>query len=179
MENTRLVARLRKKQLSLEKANREIKLLSRTDSLTGCYNRGYLNELLPREITRALRYKRPLALAMCDIDKFKKINDTYGHQCGDEILKKLVQRISEVIRADTDWLARYGGEEFLIVLPETQLENASGARASASTTSISRRRPLFATCSGPRTWRKGFARISLKTQSRHKKIKYRSRPVLV
>ena len=125
MENTRLVARLRKKQLSLEKANREIKLLSRTDSLTGCYNRGYLNELLPREITRALRYKRPLALAMCDIDKFKKINDTHGHQCGDEILKKLVQRISEVIRADTDWLARYGGEEFLIVLPETQLENAS------------------------------------------------------
>ena len=126
MENTRLVERLRKKQLSLEKANREIKLLSRIDSLTGCYNRGYLNELLPREITRALRYKRPLALAMCDIDKFKKINDTYGHQCGDEVLKKLVQSISAVIRADTDWLARYGGEEFLIVLPETQLGNASG-----------------------------------------------------
>lgn len=126
MENTRLVGRLRRKQLSLEKANREIKLLSRTDSLTGCYNRGYLNELLPREITRALRYKRPLALAMCDIDNFKKINDTYGHQCGDEVLKKLVRSISEVIRADTDWLARYGGEEFLIVLPETQLGNASG-----------------------------------------------------
>ncbi|MBW2449643.1 MAG: sensor domain-containing diguanylate cyclase [Deltaproteobacteria bacterium] len=126
MENTRLVERLRKKQLSLEKANREIKLLSRIDSLTGCYNRGYLNELLPREITRALRYKRPLSLAMCDIDKFKKINDTYGHQCGDEVLKKLVLRISAVIRADTDWLARYGGEEFLIVLPETQLGNASG-----------------------------------------------------
>jgi diguanylate cyclase (GGDEF)-like protein len=126
LENTRLVERLRKKQLSLEKANREIKLLSRTDPLTGCYNRGYLNELLPREITRALRYKRPLALAMCDIDKFKKINDTYGHQCGDEVLKKMVQSISEVIRADTDWLARYGGEEFLIVLPETRLGNAAG-----------------------------------------------------
>ena len=126
MENTRLVERLRKKQLSLEKANREIKLLSRTDSLTGCYNRGYLNEVLPREITRALRYKRPFALAICDIDHFKKINDTYGHQCGDEVLKKLVSSISEVIRADTDWLARYGGEEFLIVLPETQLRNASG-----------------------------------------------------
>ncbi len=117
MENTRLVERLRKKQLSLEKANKEIKLLSRTDSLTGCYNRGYLNELLPREITRALRYKRPLALAMCDIDHFKKINDTHGHQCGDEVLKELVQSIS---------LARYGGEEFLIVFPETQLRNASG-----------------------------------------------------
>ena len=126
MENTRLVERLRKKQLSLEKANREIKLLSRTDSLTGCYNRGYLDEVLPREIKRALRYKRPFSLAMCDIDYFKKINDTYGHQCGDEILVKLVQRISEVIRADTDWLARYGGEEFLIVLPETHLKDASG-----------------------------------------------------
>jgi diguanylate cyclase (GGDEF)-like protein len=126
MENNRLVKRLRKKQLSLEKANKEIKLLSRTDSLTGCYNRGYINELLPREITRALRYKRPLSLAMCDIDHFKKINDTYGHPCGDEVLKKLVRSISEVIRADADWLARYGGEEFLIVLPETRLQNASG-----------------------------------------------------
>ncbi len=126
MENNQLVERLRKKQLSLEKANKEIKLLSRIDSLTGCYNRGYLNELLPREITRALRYKRPLSLAMCDIDHFKKINDTYGHQCGDEVLKKLVLCISELIRADTDWLARYGGEEFLIVLPETRLRNALG-----------------------------------------------------
>jgi diguanylate cyclase (GGDEF)-like protein len=126
MENNRLVERLRKKQISLEKANKEIKLLSRTDTLTGCYNRGYLSEVLPKEITRALRYKRPLSLTMCDIDHFKNINDTYGHQCGDEVLKKMVSCVSEVIRADTDWLARYGGEEFLIVLPETQLKDASG-----------------------------------------------------
>ena len=126
MENTLLYERLRKKHLSLEKANKEIKLLSRTDTLTGCYNRGYLNEVLPREITRALRYKRPLALAMCDIDHFKKVNDTYGHQCGDVVLKKFVQSILELIRADTDWLARYGGEEFLLVLPETSLDNAYG-----------------------------------------------------
>lgn len=124
MENTLLYARLRKEHQSLEKANREIRLLSRTDTLTGCYNRGYLNELLPREITRALRYKRPLAVAMCDIDHFKNVNDTYGHQCGDEVLKNFVQSISELIRHDTDWLARYGGEEFLLVLPETKLENA-------------------------------------------------------
>jgi len=124
VENTLLYERLRRKHLSLEKANREIKLLSRTDSLTGCYNRGYLNEVLPREITRALRYKRPLAVAMCDIDHFKKVNDTYGHQCGDEVLKHFVNRISELIRHDTDWLARYGGEEFLLVLPETNLDNA-------------------------------------------------------
>ena len=126
MENTLLYERLRRKHLSLEKANKEIRLLSRTDSLTGCYNRGHLNELLPREIKRALRYKHPMALAMCDIDHFKKVNDTHGHQCGDEVLKIFVQSISELIRADTDWLARYGGEEFLLVLPETNLENAYG-----------------------------------------------------
>ena len=126
MENTLLYERLRRKHLSLEKANKEIKLLSRTDSLTGCYNRGHLNELLPREINRALRYKHPLALAMCDIDHFKQVNDTYGHQCGDEVLKILVQSITDLIRADTDWLARYGGEEFMLVLPETNLDNAHG-----------------------------------------------------
>jgi len=126
MENTLLYERLRRKHLSLERANKEIKLLSRTDSLTGCYNRGHLNELLPREINRALRYKHPLALAMCDIDHFKEVNDTYGHQCGDEVLKILVQSITDLIRADTDWLARYGGEEFMLVLPETNLDNAHG-----------------------------------------------------
>jgi len=126
MENTLLYERLRRKHLSLEKANKEIKLLSRTDSLTGCYNRGHMNELLPREIKRALRYKHSLAMAMCDIDHFKKVNDTYGHQCGDEVLKIFVQSITDLIRADTDWLARYGGEEFLLVLPETKLENAYG-----------------------------------------------------
>jgi diguanylate cyclase (GGDEF)-like protein len=62
---------------------------------------------------------------MCDIDHFKQVNDTYGHQCGDEVLKKIVEIISELIRADSDWLARYGGEEFCIVLPETQLNNAT------------------------------------------------------
>lgn len=124
MENSLLYARLKKEHLSLGKANRKIKLLSRTDSLTGCYNRGYLSEVLPREITRALRYKRPLAVAMCDIDHFKKVNDTYGHQCGDEVLKQFVLSISELIRHDTDWLARYGGEEFLLVLPETNLDDA-------------------------------------------------------
>jgi diguanylate cyclase (GGDEF)-like protein len=61
---------------------------------------------------------------MCDIDHFKKVNDTYGHQCGDEVLKQFVQRILELIRHNTDWLARYGGEEFLLVLPETNLDNA-------------------------------------------------------
>jgi diguanylate cyclase (GGDEF)-like protein len=83
-----------------------------------------MNGQLPREIRRALRYRRALSLALCDLDHFKTINDSYGHQCGDRVLKEFVQSLNELIRADSDWLARYGGEEFLLVLPETALENA-------------------------------------------------------
>ncbi len=124
MENTILYERLRKKHKSLEKANGEIRLLSRTDSLTGCYNRGYLNEHLPHEIKRALRYRHSFSITLCDIDHFKKVNDTFGHQCGDLVLKEFVQSIMALIRSDMDWLARYGGEEFLLVLPETSVTNA-------------------------------------------------------
>jgi diguanylate cyclase (GGDEF)-like protein len=123
VENTRLYERLRNEHESLEKANREISILYQTDSLTGCYNRGYLNEHLPREIKRALRYRHPLSLAMCDLDHFKAINDNYGHQCGDDVLKAIVRHIQELIRVDADWLARYGGEEFLLVLPETKIDH--------------------------------------------------------
>ncbi|UCF92712.1 MAG: sensor domain-containing diguanylate cyclase [Desulfobacterales bacterium] len=124
IENTFLYEGLKKKHESLEKANGEIRILSITDALTGCYNRGYLNQHLPQEIKRSLRYRHPLAVALCDIDHFKKVNDTYGHLCGDMVLKRFVQRIAQVVRQDTDWLARYGGEEFLLVLPETGVQNA-------------------------------------------------------
>jgi diguanylate cyclase (GGDEF)-like protein len=125
LENTLLYDRLMKKHESLEKANGEIRLLSRKDSLTGCYNRGYLNEHLPHEIKRASRYHHPFSLALCDLDHFKKVNDTYGHLCGDMVLKEFVECIKSLIRSDMDWLARYGGEEFLLVLPETSFKNAS------------------------------------------------------
>ncbi len=78
LENTLLYDRLKKKHKSLEKANGEIRLLSRKDSLTGCYNRGYLNEHLQHEIKRAARYHHPLRVAICDIDHFKRVNDTFG-----------------------------------------------------------------------------------------------------
>jgi diguanylate cyclase (GGDEF)-like protein len=109
MENTILYERLRKKHSSLEKANGEIRLLSRTDSLTGCYNRGYLNEHLSHEIKRASRYRHSLSITLCDIDHFKVVNDNYGHQCGDLVLRELVQCILSLIRTDMDWLARYVG----------------------------------------------------------------------
>jgi diguanylate cyclase (GGDEF)-like protein len=125
MENSTLYENLRKDKESLERANKKIRYLSQRDPLTGCFNRGYMNENLPREIRRALRYRRALSLALCDLDHFKAINDSYGHQCGDRVLREFVQSVNELIRTDSDWLARYGGEEFLLVLPETLLENAS------------------------------------------------------
>lgn len=125
MENSILYEKLRKEKEALEKAKGKIQHLYQRDALTACYNRRYMNYQLPREIRRALRYRRALSLALCDLDYFKTINDSHGHLCGDRILQEFVKSLNELIRADSDWLARYGGEEFLLVLPETALENAA------------------------------------------------------
>jgi two-component system, cell cycle response regulator len=109
---------------SLKEANENIRILSITDPLTKSYNRGYITECLPKEINRAIRYERALSLVLCDIDYFKKVNDTYGHQAGDQVLTEVVRSIKNSIRQELDWIARYGGEEFLIVLPETGPEGA-------------------------------------------------------
>jgi two-component system cell cycle response regulator len=105
---------------SLKAANEEIRALSITDPLTVCLNRGYMNEHLPEEITRSKRYNRPLVLIMCDIDHFKRVNDSHGHQTGDLVLIEFAKQIRETLREDIDWIVRYGGEEFLLVLPETE-----------------------------------------------------------
>lgn len=109
---------------SLRTANEENRRLSITDPLTGAYNRRYLTEQLPREIDRAARYGRQLATVMCDVDHFKRINDTQGHLVGDEVLKWFVGQLRHGVRG-SDWVARYGGEEFLIVLVETNVANAA------------------------------------------------------
>jgi two-component system, cell cycle response regulator len=119
--------RILKLEQSLKKANEEIRLLSITDPLTGCFNRGYLNERLCFEIKRSQRYNHPLSVILADIDHFKKVNDTYGHQVGDEVLKVFANCIQQEIRKKIDWVVRYGGEEFLIVLPETNNLGASSA----------------------------------------------------
>ena len=111
---------------SLRSANEENRRLSITDPLTGAYNRRYLMEQLPREIERAARYGRHLSVVMCDVDHFKKINDTHGHLIGDEVLKWFVTNLQKSVRA-CDWVARYGGEEFVAVLPETNVLNAGAA----------------------------------------------------
>ena len=109
---------------SLKEANEEIRILSITDPLTGCYNRAYLTERLPQEISRARRYGHPLSLILSDIDHFKKVNDTHGHLIGDHVLKEFVKCFMELIRHNVDWVARYGGEEVLIILPETDVKHA-------------------------------------------------------
>lgn len=94
------------------------------DPLTGLYNRGYLNEYLPQEIATAIRASRPMAVLMVDIDHFKAVNDTHGHQAGDKILEFVAHAMTETAR-DMDVVCRYGGEEFTIILPETNKARAT------------------------------------------------------
>jgi len=94
------------------------------EELTGLLRREAVLEQLARELDRALRYGRPLTVAMADLDHFKEINDCYGHLVGDAFLKRIGQMAASGLRS-TDWLGRYGGEEFLLVLPETSLEGAA------------------------------------------------------
>lgn len=93
------------------------------DSLTGVYNRRHFETKLAEEFERHKRYENPFSMIMIDIDFFKKINDSYGHQCGDYILKSLTQLIVNRMRS-IDFLARYGGEEFCCLLPETDIHAA-------------------------------------------------------
>jgi diguanylate cyclase (GGDEF)-like protein len=117
--------RFLEQERSLKLACEAIRKLSKTDPLTGCYNRGYLNERLPQEILRARRFGHCLSLAICDLDHFKQVNDIHGHPTGDQVLMAFVKRVQRSIRDQVDWVARYGGEEFLMVLPETDLAGAA------------------------------------------------------
>src|SRR5688572_12637870 len=104
----------------------EIKRLTFIDALTPAYNHRYFQEALNKEIHRHSRTGHELALAMLDIDNFKKINDTFGHPVGDEILKGLVEELMRNAR-DSDVVARYGGEEFAIIFPDTATASARDA----------------------------------------------------
>lgn len=101
----------------------QTRYLSLTDALTGLYNRRHFNAELEREFMRSKRYGGNLCIAIIDIDFFKKINDTYGHLCGDYVLKEVAYLILENFRK-TDMIFRYGGEEFVVIMTETSLENS-------------------------------------------------------
>jgi two-component system cell cycle response regulator len=109
---------------SLRASNEQVRLLSITDALVGTYNRRYLNDELVREIERSQRYGRPLSAILADLDHFKRINDEYGHNVGDEVLRGFADLLRASIR-QSDWVARYGGEEFVVVLPDTDLAGAA------------------------------------------------------
>ncbi len=94
------------------------------DILTGCYNRRALNSYIDRDIADAQRYGRELSVIMFDIDYFKRINDTYGHEAGDIVLSEVARMLSSTVRK-SDYIARYGGEEFVLVLSNTGLSNAA------------------------------------------------------
>jgi diguanylate cyclase (GGDEF)-like protein/PAS domain S-box-containing protein len=99
-------------------ANEQLQRLSRTDRLTGLYNRGHWEETLKHEFSRHLRYGHNAALVMLDIDHFKRVNDTYGHPGGDKVIQCVADIVRDHIR-DSDVSGRYGGEEFAILLPDT------------------------------------------------------------
>ena len=115
-QNAQLERRVTERTADLER-------LATTDSLTGIHNRRYLIERAQQEIARCRRSGRPLSLAMLDLDRFKRVNDRFGHAFGDEVLIGMCEVDSRVLRP-SDTLARFGGEEFVLLLPDTDAEGA-------------------------------------------------------
>jgi diguanylate cyclase (GGDEF)-like protein/PAS domain S-box-containing protein len=106
-----------------KKTQNQLELMATTDELTGLYNRRFFIEQLEEELLRAQRYQRKTSLILFDVDNFKNVNDTYGHDVGDDVLVFIAKAAGESLR-DVDCLARFGGEEFIILLPETPLNGA-------------------------------------------------------
>ncbi|MGA2564456.1 MAG: diguanylate cyclase [Steroidobacteraceae bacterium] len=109
----------------LRLVNDTLEMLSNQDGLTGVANRRFFDAHLGAQIATARRYARPLALVLCDVDSFKAYNDHYGHQAGDECLKRIAAALRTCCRRPADMVARYGGEEFALILPDTGLGDAT------------------------------------------------------
>ncbi|MCP4150123.1 MAG: diguanylate cyclase [bacterium] len=122
-ERVRLANQKEELLQELNKKNKILENLAITDSLTGLYNHKYIIERLRNEISEAKRYKKNLSIVMMDIDYFKKVNDTYGHQVGDDVLVGVSTAITDNLR-EVDLAGRYGGEEFMLILNVTNLEGA-------------------------------------------------------
>lgn len=110
---------------ALNQANEALSIQANRDSLTQIANRRMFNDTIAKEWLRLIRDEKPLSVVMCDIDFFKRYNDTYGHQAGDDCLKKVAKAIEAAVLRATDLVARYGGEEFIALLPGTDVEGAN------------------------------------------------------
>ena len=117
---------------ALAAANRELEKLSHQDGLTGIANRRYFDGYLSTEVRRAAREHQPLSLILADVDQFKAFNDCYGHQVGDDCLRRVAAALTSAGRRPADLAARYGGEEFAVVLPGTDLDGAVDVAQSVS-----------------------------------------------
>jgi len=122
VDNAELMVRIAN-LLKIKELKESVKLVSTTDELTGLYNRTCLHQRLEEELARAKRYKLPLACILMDIDFFKVVNDIYGYDWGDVLLKQITEILKRRARKE-DVLTRYGDEEFILVLPNTTEENA-------------------------------------------------------
>jgi diguanylate cyclase (GGDEF)-like protein len=118
------VEKIKLQKLELKKVNRELLQRSLKDPLTCVWNRRKYDETIKLEWLRCLRYQRPIALILLDIDYFKQLNDTYGHVAGDECLVKIGETLKSSLSRSTDMVARYGGEEFVVLLTETGKEES-------------------------------------------------------
>jgi len=115
---------VKRSEIALAKANVELRRLATTDPLAGIANRRSLDEFLATQVRLCARVRSPLALLIADIDSFKAYNDAYGHQAGDEVIRRVAAVLGEAARRPTDLAARYGGEEFVVALPNTDADGA-------------------------------------------------------
>lgn len=124
-EREQLIAELERAKKNIEEANQKLERLAALDGLTQLANRRMFDEHLVREWSIQARQKSPLSIIMCDIDYFKRYNDAYGHQSGDDCLKQVANKLKDSVTRPTDLVARYGGEEFVLVLPDTNRQGAA------------------------------------------------------
>jgi diguanylate cyclase (GGDEF)-like protein len=117
---------VRRRTAALRRTTERLRQLATTDELTGLYNRRFFIQRWQLECERAKRYKRPLACLMIDVNKFKQVNDTLGHDTGDALLIEISKQLKRALR-QTDLLARFGGDEFIVALPETSAADANSA----------------------------------------------------
>lgn len=122
VDNQELVIRVRN-MLKIKELRDKLKTLSTTDELTGLHNRKYLLERMEQEISRSKRYGNALSVLLFDLDFFKVVNDIYGYEWGDVLLRSIADKLKQLIRKE-DILTRYGDEEFIVVLPNTSEDNA-------------------------------------------------------